>query len=185
MCQYIHFANNWNKNDKTHPRYNPSYKIRYVLHELMKGMKRAQTAGITATIDESMIKYCGQAIVFVQFMPAKPIKHGKKFLLSPVPILLSYLDLRFSLGARKMLINHMRKMQILLLLLFSNWSKAQILPSTKEEYSTPTIGTCQSDLQGKCLKITSGYSVASWLWLIKNTHWNGSAFCEAVKRCTL
>jgi len=30
------------------------------------------------TIHESMIKYCGRAVAFVQYMPAKPIKHGIK-----------------------------------------------------------------------------------------------------------
>ena len=29
-------------------------------------------------IDESIIKYMGRAVTFVQYMPAKPIKHGIK-----------------------------------------------------------------------------------------------------------
>ncbi len=37
------------------------------------------TAGRHVTIDESMIKYCGRAVAFVQYVPAKPIKHGIKF----------------------------------------------------------------------------------------------------------
>ena len=35
-------------------------------------------AGKHVTIDESMIKYMGRAVFFVQYMPAKPIKHGIK-----------------------------------------------------------------------------------------------------------
>lgn len=35
------------------------------------------------SIDESMIKYKGKQIRFIQYMPAKPIKHGiKVFVLS-------------------------------------------------------------------------------------------------------
>ncbi len=30
------------------------------------------------TIDKSMVKYCGRAIAFVQYMPKKPIKNGIK-----------------------------------------------------------------------------------------------------------
>jgi len=43
-----------------------------------KGLCKVWTAGKHVTIDESMIKYCGRAVAFVQYMPAKPIKHGIK-----------------------------------------------------------------------------------------------------------
>ena len=42
--------------------------------------RKVWTAGQHVTIDESMIKYCGWAVAFVQYMPAKPIKHGIKVL---------------------------------------------------------------------------------------------------------
>ena len=32
----------------------------------------------SARINKSMIKYCGRAVAFAQYMPAKPIKHGIK-----------------------------------------------------------------------------------------------------------
>lgn len=35
-------------------------------------------AGDRVTIDESMIRYMGRAVAFVQYMPRKPIKHGLK-----------------------------------------------------------------------------------------------------------
>ena len=41
-------------------------------------MRRAWTPGKHVTIDESMIWYMGRAISYVQYMPAKPIKHGIK-----------------------------------------------------------------------------------------------------------
>ena len=44
----------------------------------MKGTRKAWVAGKHVTIDESMIRYMGRAISYVQYMPAKPIKHGIK-----------------------------------------------------------------------------------------------------------
>jgi hypothetical protein len=41
-------------------------------------LRRVWSAGKKISLDESMIKYYGQAIAFVQYMPAKPIKHGVK-----------------------------------------------------------------------------------------------------------
>jgi hypothetical protein len=45
---------------------------------MMSGIQKVWTAGQNVTIDESMIRYMGRAISFVQYMPAKPIKHGIK-----------------------------------------------------------------------------------------------------------
>ena len=45
---------------------------------IMNMMQKSWTAGEKVTIDESMIKYKGRAVCFVQYMPAKPIKHGIK-----------------------------------------------------------------------------------------------------------
>jgi hypothetical protein len=42
----------------------------------MDGQRRAWIAGEKITIDESMIKYCGRAVSYVQYMLKKPIKHG-------------------------------------------------------------------------------------------------------------
>ena len=44
----------------------------------MSGIHKVWTAGRNITIDESMILYSGRAIKWVQYMPAKPIKHGIK-----------------------------------------------------------------------------------------------------------
>ena len=45
---------------------------------MIKGMQKAWTAGRHVLIDESMIRYMGRAISYVQYIPAKPIKHGIK-----------------------------------------------------------------------------------------------------------
>ena len=41
-------------------------------------MQLAWTLGKKICIDESMIKYMGRAIAWIQYMPRKPIKHGIK-----------------------------------------------------------------------------------------------------------
>jgi hypothetical protein len=45
---------------------------------MMSGIQKVWTAGQNVTVDESMIRYMGRAVSFVQYMPAKPIKHGIK-----------------------------------------------------------------------------------------------------------
>ena len=45
---------------------------------VMSEIHKVWTAGRNITIDESMILYSGRAIKWVQYMPAKPIKHGIK-----------------------------------------------------------------------------------------------------------
>ena len=44
----------------------------------MAGMRVAWMAGKHVTIDESMIKYKGKYVAFVQYMRGKPIQHGIK-----------------------------------------------------------------------------------------------------------
>ena len=78
MRQYIHFADNHSKKAKGEIGYHALFKVKYVLDEMMKGMRKSWTAGQHVTIDESMIRYMGRAISYVQYMPAKPIKHGIK-----------------------------------------------------------------------------------------------------------
>ena len=58
--------------------YDPLFKVRYPLEVMMKGMRSAWIAGQHVIKDESMIKYMGRAVTFIQYMPAKPIKHGIK-----------------------------------------------------------------------------------------------------------
>ena len=78
MRRYIHFADNSRRNEKGTPGYDALFKVRYVLDQIAEGLSKAWTAGKYVAIDESMIRYMGGAISFVQFMPAKPIKHGIK-----------------------------------------------------------------------------------------------------------
>ena len=78
LRRYIHFADNSKAKLKGTAKYDPLFKVKYVLDVMMNGMRLTWTAGQYITIDESMIKYMGRAISFVQYMPAKPIKHGIK-----------------------------------------------------------------------------------------------------------
>ena len=46
-------------------------KVRPALVVLQLGLKRGCTMGKRLCVDESMIRYCGKAISWVQYMPAK------------------------------------------------------------------------------------------------------------------
>jgi len=74
----LHFTDNYKQQPENSEGYDPLFKVRYPLDIIGKGMRKVWTAGQHVTIDESMIKYCGRAVAFVQYMPAKPIKHGIK-----------------------------------------------------------------------------------------------------------
>ena len=78
MRRYIHFADNSRKVEEGNVGYNALFKVQYALNVMMKGMRRAWTAGKHVTINESMIWYMGRAVLFVQYLPAKPIKYGIK-----------------------------------------------------------------------------------------------------------
>ena len=78
MRQYIHFANNEFRQPKGEVGYDALFKVKYALDEMMKGLRRVWTPGKHVTIDESMLQYMGRLISYVQYMPAKPIKHGIK-----------------------------------------------------------------------------------------------------------
>ena len=78
MRSFIHFSDNANWVDKGTTGYDPLFKVRYPMSLFMKGMRKAWVAGKHVTIDESMIRYAGRAVSYVQYMPAKPIKYGLK-----------------------------------------------------------------------------------------------------------
>ena len=78
MRQYIHLADNATRKSKGEIGYHALFKVKYALDIMMEGMKKSWTAGKHVTIDESMIRYMGRAISYVQYMPDKPIKHGIK-----------------------------------------------------------------------------------------------------------
>ena len=108
MCWYIHFPNNKEKSQQT---------IQTTIHckkcnmFWMNGWMKCERNGLWVTnfiINESMIKYAGCAITFVQFMPGKLIKHGVKFLPCVVLLLLFCLDLKFMLVLIKLVIPQMQ-----------------------------------------------------------------------------
>ena len=49
-----------------------------MINAFMPKFALAYTLGDKISIDESMIKYCGWYVSFVQYMPKKPIKHVLK-----------------------------------------------------------------------------------------------------------
>ena len=78
LRQYIQFTDNDQRVPAGEPGHNPLNKISWAMDVMMKGCRKAWVAGKAVTIDESMIKYCGKMVSWVQYMPAKPIKHGIK-----------------------------------------------------------------------------------------------------------
>ncbi len=78
LRQYIHFSENYQRPKSSDANFDPLFKVSYVLEEVGSGIHRVWQAGKDVSLDESMIKYCGRAVAFIQYMPAKPIKHGIK-----------------------------------------------------------------------------------------------------------
>ncbi len=78
LRRYIHFADNYQRPKQSDKNYDPLFKVTYVLKEVGAGIRRVWQAGKDISLDESMIKNCGRAIAFIQYMPAKPTKHGIK-----------------------------------------------------------------------------------------------------------
>ena len=78
MRKSIHFADNDNHKPRGHIQYDPLFKIRILIDHISKNVSKAFLPGEHLTVDESMIKYMGRAVSFVQYNPAKPIKHGIK-----------------------------------------------------------------------------------------------------------
>ena len=77
LRRFIHFVDNSQKEVSTNndPRL---WKVQPIIDVITKNLQRAWTLGERIVIDESRIKYMGRAIAWVQYMPAKPIKHGIK-----------------------------------------------------------------------------------------------------------
>ena len=78
LCHNIHSTDNYMEQPQGSEGYNLLFKVRHPLDVIGKGLHKMWTARQHVTIHESMIKYCGHAVVFIQYMLAKPIKHGIK-----------------------------------------------------------------------------------------------------------
>ena len=76
--RFLHLSRTITPNHRVNSGYDPLSKVRYVMKTIMAALRSGWIAGKRVTIDESMIKYCGRAISFIQYMPKKPIKHGIK-----------------------------------------------------------------------------------------------------------
>ena len=78
MRRNIHFYDNSKIKHKGVRGYNPLFNVIYPWKINMKGIRGIGNAINHVTLDNSMIKYMGRAITYVQYMPAKPINHGIK-----------------------------------------------------------------------------------------------------------
>ena len=60
------------------PGFRRLYPVEYLIEHFRGRWKSNWTMGSRMAVDEAMILYSGKKIDFVQYMPAKPIKHGVK-----------------------------------------------------------------------------------------------------------
>jgi hypothetical protein len=54
------------------------YQKQIAIDTVLKTLAAGWIIGQRICLDESMIKYMGRFVSFIQYMPAKPIKHGIK-----------------------------------------------------------------------------------------------------------
>jgi hypothetical protein len=76
--RYIHFVDNARLLPKSDPRWHHLQKIQIAIDTILKTLAAGWILGKRICVDESMIKYMGRFVSFIQYMPAKPIKHGIK-----------------------------------------------------------------------------------------------------------
>ena len=98
MWRKIHFSDNSNIKQKGVRGCDPFFKVSYLLQIIMKGMRGVWTSGKHVTIKESMIKYMVRAIIYVQYMPEKPTKHGIKVFYICCDLSTIILGLKFYVG---------------------------------------------------------------------------------------
>jgi hypothetical protein len=75
---YIHFVDNAGLLTKDDPKWHPLQKTQKPMEMILKTLGAGWIQGPWMCVDKSMIKYMGWFVSFVQYMPAKPIKHGIK-----------------------------------------------------------------------------------------------------------
>jgi len=78
ISRFIHFVDNSKQKRRGQRGWNPLQKIKPFIDKMMSRFRLGYIIGQFLTVDESMIRYKGKQIKFVQYMPAKPIKHGIK-----------------------------------------------------------------------------------------------------------
>ena len=76
--RYIHFSDGTNVYSKGHQKWNPLQKVSAFIEHVRGNLKKMWNLGKKVCVDESMIKYKGRAIAWIQYMRDKPIKHGIK-----------------------------------------------------------------------------------------------------------
>ena len=76
MQRKIYFYDNSKIKEKGVRGYDPLFKVIYTLEITMKVMRGVWISRKHVNIYKSMIKYIGRDIKYIQYMPAKLIKHG-------------------------------------------------------------------------------------------------------------
>ena len=95
---FVHLSGVITPNHRVTSRYDPLAKIHYVMKKIMNSLRLDWIFGIRITINESMIKYSGRAVSFIQYMPKKSIKYGIHVFFCVVHVLVIYWVVRYVLG---------------------------------------------------------------------------------------
>jgi hypothetical protein len=75
ICRYLHFVDNKKLGPEGHHKWNPLQKIHPFMIKMLVQFQLGYILEQFITVNESMIKYKGKQIRFIQYMPAKPLKH--------------------------------------------------------------------------------------------------------------
>ena len=78
IWRYIHFVDNARLLKKENPKWLALQKIQTAIVIILKTLGAGWILVKRICVNKSMIKYMGRFVSFVQYMPAKPIKHGIK-----------------------------------------------------------------------------------------------------------
>ncbi len=73
LLGYIHFLDSSKQKRQGQAGYNPLFKVAEIVRMISVAMRAVWLPGEKITIDKRMIRYHNQAIVFVHYMPRKPI----------------------------------------------------------------------------------------------------------------
>ena len=68
----IHFADNAEQVPQGKEGYDALFKVKYPMDVMMNGIRKSWNVGKHVTVDESMIRYNGRAVSYVQYNPQKP-----------------------------------------------------------------------------------------------------------------
>ena len=143
MRNYIHFSRTQDQKKSGQSGYHPLFKVNTIIKMLMSRIRTVWIAGDRITIDESMIRYMGRAVAFIQYMPRKPIKHGIKVFAVCCAYIGVLLGFEVYCGSSAPDGTNNSAVAVVDRLLRDYWETTTSIRIAVAVYSIPTIGTRQ------------------------------------------